>query len=352
MNKETALAICSALVIAIFSALLSGCIAYPEIRPDPAKPHHGDGVFVGAKKGSFFGHFFMRMREGDPPPPTADEIRSITGEADLDLIASAADVPRVTWIGHATALVQYRDINFLTDPHLTQYPFRYEIFVEPRYTQPAMSFEQLPPIDFVVISHNHYDSLDHRTVERFGDSVLWYVPLGLKAWFVDLGIAAARVIELDWWDSHRYRDAVDVTLVPAQHWSKRTPWDSNRTLWGGWVVDIDGFKTYFAGDTGYHDSWFKEIGRRLGPFRLALIPIGAYAPRYFMGPAHVDPAEAVNIHVEVDAEQSLAIHWGTFLLTIEPPLEPPARLRAELARRGLDPATFRAVRIGDTLILD
>ncbi len=341
-----------ALIIALPASLLVGCIAYPEIRPDPSKPHHGEGVFVSEKKGSFFGHFFMRMREDDPPAPTGDEIRSITGEADLELIASPAEVPRVTWIGHATALVQYRDINFLTDPHLTQYPFRFEMFVEPRYTQPALRFEQLPPIDFVVISHNHYDSLDHRTVERFGDSVLWYVPLGLEAWFVDLGIAESRVIELDWWDSHRFADRVDVTLVPAQHWSKRTPWDTNRTLWGGWVVDIDGFRTYFAGDTGLNESYFREIGRRLGPFRLALIPIGAYAPRYFMGPAHVDPAEAVDIHLEVGAEQSLAIHWGTFPLTIEPPLEPPARLRAELARRDLDPATFQAVKIGDTLILD
>ena len=341
-----------ALLCSLGSALLAGCIAYPEISPDPAKPYYGDGVFVSKKEGSFFDHFFMRRREGDPPRPTPEQVASITGAADLDLIASPADVPRVTWIGHATALVQYRGVNFLTDPHLTQYPFRYELFVEPRYTQPALGFEQLPPIDFVVISHNHYDSLDHRTVERLGDSVLWYVPLGLKAWFVDLGIAADRVVELDWWNRHRFADTVEVTLVPAQHWSKRTPWDTNRTLWGGWVVEIDGFRTYFAGDTGYNDSYFKAIGRRLGPFRLGLIPIGAYAPRYFMGPAHVNPAEAVAIHLAVGAEQSMAIHWGTFLLTIEPPLEPPALLRAELARRGLDPATFQAVRIGDTLILD
>ena len=145
---------------------------------------------------------------------------------------------------------------------------------------------------------------------------------------------------------------VRVTLTPAQHWSKRTPWDTNESLWGGWAVDIDGFNSYFAGDTGYNDTYFRDIGRRLGPFRLGMIPIGAYAPRYFMQSAHVDPAEAIDIHLEVGAAQSLPIHWGTFQLTIEPALEPPRLLRAEMARRGLDPEQFEPVKIGDTLILD
>ncbi len=339
------------LVFVTWAILLAGCGVRTGVVFDPNKAHHGDGEFVSAKHGTFFSHFRMRLREDDPLPRDPDEIASIVTAADLELIASPADVPRVTWIGHATALVQYRGVNYLTDPHLTQYPFYFEFWVEPRYTQPALTFEQLPPIDFIVISHNHFDSLDHRTVDMFGDSVLWYVPLGLKAWFVDRGISPERVVELDWWDSHRYDDRVEVTLTPAQHWSRRSVWDTNQTLWGGWAVKIADFNSYFAGDTGYNESYFRQIGERLGPFRLAMIPIGAYAPRYFMGSAHIDPAQAVDVHLEVGARQSLPIHWGTFQLTIEPILEPAKLLRAETAARGLPPDEFRPIKIGETLLL-
>jgi len=337
--------------LGILCLLLTGCV-YTGVDFDPAKAHHGNGEFISTKQGSFLGHFFMRLREDDPPLLDPEEIRSIVGAADLDLIESFATQPRVTWIGHATALVQYKGISYLTDPHLTQYPFYYEIVVEPRYTQPALSFEQMPQVDFIVLSHNHYDSLDHRTVDMFGDSVLWYVPLGLKAWFLDRGISDERVIELDWWESHRFNDQVEVTMTPAQHWSKRTPWDTNKTLWGGWAVNIAGFKSWFAGDTGYNDRYFKDIGERLGPFRLAMIPIGAYAPRYFMGSAHVDPAQAIDIHLEVKTQQSLPIHWGTFQLTIEPILEPAQLLIEEMNRHGLDLEQFQPAKIGDTLVLN
>ena len=339
------------LAVLLLCLALVGCTAYPDIKPDPSKPHHGNAEFISLKKGSFLSHFMMRQREDDPPSRDPAEIRSIVGKANRALIESVAEQPRVTWIGHATSLVQYHGINYLTDPHLTQYPFYYEFGVEPRYTQPALGFEEMPEIDFVVISHNHYDSLDHRTVDMFGDRVLWYVPLGLKAWFIDRGISPERVIELDWWDSHRFNERVEVTLTPAQHWSKRTPWDTNRTLWGGWAVSIDGFKSYFVGDTGYNDVYFKQIGERLGPFDLAMIPIGAYAPRYFMSPAHIDPAQAIEIHLDVRAKQSIAIHWGTFQLTIEPILEPRQLLHAEMKRRGLPLEQFQPLKIGDTLVI-
>lgn len=339
-------------ILGVLFLLLTGCSTYTGVVFDPNKAHHGNGEFVTVKQGSFLGHFLMRMREDSPPPPDPEQVRSIVGAADEELIGSVASRPRVTWIGHATALVQYQGVNYLTDPHLTQYPFYYEIIVEPRYTQPALTFEQMPEIDFVLISHNHYDSLDHRTVDMFGDSVLWYVPLGLKTWFLNRGISAERVIELDWWDSHRFNEQVEVTMTPAQHWSKRTPWDTNESLWGGWSVDIAGFRSWFAGDTGYNERYFKDIGQRLGPFRLAMIPIGAYAPRYFMGSAHVDPAQAIDIHLEVGAQQSLPIHWGTFQLTIEPILEPARLLREEMTLRGLPLEQFRPVKIGDTLVLD
>ena len=336
----------------LVTVTLLGCGHSSSVKFDPSKAHHGDGKFISKKESSFFNYQLMRLREPDPPEPTAAEIHSIVTTPNRDLIASVASLPRVTWIGHATSLVQYREVNFLTDPHLTRYPFYFESFVKPRYTQPALQYDQMPDIDFIVISHNHYDHLDHRTVDMFGDSVLWYVPLGLKGWFVDRGVSADRVVELDWWESHRYNDQVVVTFTPVEHWSKRTPWDTNRSLWGGWSVDIDGFKSWFAGDTGYHDRYFKEIGERLGPFRLAMIPIGAYAPRYFMKDAHVDTAEAVDIHLEVKSQQTLPIHWGTFEMTIEPFLEPAQRLLGEMKKRGLDQEQFKPVKIGQTLILD
>jgi L-ascorbate metabolism protein UlaG (beta-lactamase superfamily) len=265
------------ILIGLYCLLLSACGASNGVDFDPDKAHHGDGKFVSVKQGSFFGHFMMRMREDDPLPRDPEEIKSIVGVADQQLLATYATEPRVTWIGHATSLVQYRDISYLTDPHLTQYPFYYEVYVEPRYTQPALSFEQMPPIDFIVISHNHYDSLDHRSVDMFGDSLLWYVPLGLKAWFLDRGISSERVIELDWWESHRFNDQVEVTMTPAQ---------------------------------------------------------------------------AVDIHLKVKAQQSLPIHWGTFQLTIEPILEPGQLLVEEMNRRDIPLEQFRPAKIGDTLILD
>jgi len=340
------------ITLAALCLLLSACGTNNGVVFDPHKPHHGDGEFISVEHGSPFDYFMMRQHEDNPPPPDPDEVSSIVGQADLALINSPAPLPRVTWIGHATALVQYDGVNFLTDPHLTRYPFFCDFWVDPRYTEPALSFEQMPAIDFVVISHNHHDSLDHRTVDRFGDSVIWYVPLGVKAWFVNRGISAERVVELDWWQSHRFDEHVEITFTPAQHWSRRGLWDNDESLWGGWAVDINGFNSWFAGDTGYNEQYFKDIGRRLGPFRLAMIPIGAYAPRYFMGSIHIDPAQAVEIHLEVGARQSLPIHWGTFQLTIEPILEPAQLLTEEMQRRGLPLDEFRPIRIGETLILD
>lgn len=328
------------------SACASGTVAF-----DPSRPHHGDGEFISVKGGSFFSWLSMRWREGSPPEINAEQVKTIVSEADNNLIASSAEFPRATWIGHATVLVQYRDINFLTDPHLTQYPFYFEFAVKPRFSQPALSFEQMPEIDFIVISHNHYDHLDHRTVDMFGNSVTWFVPLGLKTWFLDRGIDDDKVVELDWWGSHQFNDRVNITFTPTQHWSKRTPWDTNASLWGSWAIDIDGFRSWFSGDTGYNQAMFREIGDRLGPFHLGLITIGGYAPRYFMSASHVDPAEAVQIHIDIQSQQSLPIHWGTFQLTHEPLLEPPALLQRALDERRIPQQNFRPLKIGETLIL-
>jgi len=338
--------------IVLCGLLLCAACSNNAVVFDPDKAHHGDGKFVSVKEGSFLEWLAMRWREESPPEYDPEEVQSIVGEADRVLIDSASDIPRATWIGHSTVLVQYQGVNFLTDPHLTQYPFYFEMFVEPRSTQPALTFEQMPKIDFIVISHNHFDHLDHRTVDLFGNTVKWFVPLGLKAWFLDRDIEDDNIIELDWWDEYQFSDNVKITFTPTQHWSKRTPWDTNETLWGSWAVNIDGFKSWFAGDTGYDQAMFREIGNRLGPFRFAMIPIGSYAPRYFMSFTHVDPAQAVELHTDIKSQQTLGIHWGTFQLTHEAFLEPVMLLEQALKEKGISESEFHAVNIGDTLILD
>ena len=332
--------------------IVAGCSSNNDVEYDRSKPHHGDGQFISNKSGSFFSWVSMRWRENSPPQIDDSALASIVGEVDHSLINSPADLPRATWIGHATVLVQYRGINFLTDPHLSQRPFGFDFLVSKRFTQPALSFEEMPKIDFILISHNHFDHLDHRTVDMFGNSVTWYVPLGVKRWFLDRGIESAKVVELDWWQVHQFNSDVKVTFTPSVHWSKRTPWDTNKSLWGGWAVDIAGFKSWHAGDTGYSDTLFREIGERTGPFRFAMIPIGGYAPRYFMSASHIDPSEAVDVHIDVRSQQSMPMHWGTFQLTHEPVFEPSELLLQELQKRSIAVQDFKPLKIGDTLIFD
>jgi L-ascorbate metabolism protein UlaG (beta-lactamase superfamily) len=200
----------------------------------------------------------------------------------------------------------------------------------------------------VVISHNHYDHLDLGTVKRLaaqaGGSPRFYVPLGLKPWFSEAGIA--DVTELDWWDS-REMGGVRIHFVPVQHWSKRTLTDRDQTLWGGWVLDHPRYRMFFAGDTGYSKD-FADIGRRFGRFDLAALPIGAYEPRWFMAPYHVNPAEAIQIRQDLNAKVALGVHWGTFEMTDEPLDEPPQVLARELARRGIPPESFFVLKHGET----
>ena len=294
----------------------------------------------------------MRLKEGSYPSIDQAEVASIVDEIDLNLIHSSADLPRATWIGHATMLVQYRGVNFLTDPHLTARPAPIDCFLPARLTQPALRYTEMPKIDFIVVSHNHYDHLDHRTVDMFGNSVTWYVPLGLKMWFEKQGIHSDKIVELDWWQSDWFSDDVCVTFTPSVHWSKRTPWDTNKSLWGSWSVKIAGFNSWFAGDTAYDEELFREIGQRTGPYQLSFIPIGAYGPRYFMSSQHVDPAQAVLIHKNIETKRSIAIHWGTFQLTHEPFFEPPKLLREAMDFENLSQNQFEILQIGETLVLE
>lgn len=281
------------------------------------------------------------------------KIRFPLADNDPEYLAANRTEPTLTWIGHATFLLQHGGTNILTDPHLSDRASPFSWIGPKRLTPPGLSIDELPPIDVVVISHNHYDHLDAETIEALhrkqaGYPPLFVVPDGVGRWFTDRGIE--RVVELKWWESTRWDDWT-LYAVPAQHFSGRSLSDRNRSLWAGWVLQKEDFNFYFAGDTGYSAD-FKEIGKQLGPFDLSAIPIGAYAPRWFMQPVHVNPEEAVRIHKDVGSNVSIGMHWGTFLLTDEALDEPPKKLAEARRRASLEEKAFLTLRHGQTVRLD
>ncbi|MBI1395033.1 MAG: MBL fold metallo-hydrolase [Betaproteobacteria bacterium] len=324
---------------------------------DTTKPHHTEDGFrnnypSGWKRGSFWKWQRERWAKGLPRTPDGGWHFPLV-HPDVAWIRANRDDPALTWIGHATFLLQLDGLNILTDPHLTGRASPLSFAGPERIVPPALGFHDLPHIDAVVVSHNHYDHLDAGTVERLarqaGGPPRFFVPLGLKAWFAAQGIRD-DVVELDWWDETEL-GGVTFTFTPVQHWSARTPWDRNRTLWGGWRIDAGEASVFFAGDTGYSQD-FKDIRARLGPVDYALLPIGAYEPRWFMSVMHVNPEEAVKIHEDLEAGHSVAMHWGTFVLTDEPMDEPPRKLVQALRREGIPHERFWLLKHGETRRLD
>ena len=252
---------------------------------------------------------------------------------------------RLAWIGHSTFLIQHLGQNILSDPIFGNcQPLA--IGSLRRAAPPGMSLTELPHIGHVLISHSHYDHLDAPSVRTLGNDVRYWTPEGLSSWFLRRGISTSS--ELRWWGSALLSPEITIHSVPAQHGSGRTPFDRNSSHWCGWVLQSAKKTIYFAGDTGYSPS-FKEIGERFGGVDLAILPIGAYKPRWLMKPVHLDPADAVQAHLDLNSKLSVACHWGTFQLTDEPLREPPILLARELASKKIDPANFRVLRVGNTL---
>ena len=255
----------------------------------------------------------------------------------------------VTFIGHATLLVQTPAGNILTDPMYSQRAGPFNVMGPRRVRQPAVRFEDLPPISIVLLSHNHYDHCDARTLgmlaERFDPLVV--TPFGNAALVRSSGIH--RVEELDWWQEAK-SSALPITLTPAKHFSARGPFDKNRALWGGFVLMTGGTRIYFTGDSAY-GPFFRDIGQRLGPIDLALLPIGAYEPRWFMHVVHMNPAEAVQAHLDLGAPESIGMHFGTFQLTTEG-IDDPLRALDEARRaNNILPSRFRTLGFGESLRL-
>ena len=265
-------------------------------------------------------------------------------------IQSFSDNLKISWLGHSTFLLQWKDINILTDPIFSNRASPLSFAGPLRYIPHVIDYKDLPPIDYVIVSHNHYDHLDTTAVHLLGNTPIYLVPLGLKDWFIDNGISSDRIKELDWWETATFTNAAFKAL-PSQHWSARSLFDRRKTLWASWRINLKGASVWFAGDTGYNNKQFKEIGDRLGSVDLALIPIGGYLPRSFMRLYHVDPHEALKIHKDVKARQSIAMHWGTFPLTAEGPIDPVLELAKQRKKLNISKNEFMSIAVGETIDL-
>jgi L-ascorbate metabolism protein UlaG (beta-lactamase superfamily) len=250
---------------------------------------------------------------------------------------------RVTWINHSTFLIQSAELNILSDPIFSKRASPVFFAGPKRVRNPGLSFAELPRIDLVLVSHNHYDHMDSWTLRELvlKHDPVFVVPLGNGTMLKNMG--SQKVIELGWWQGTNHK-GLSVVLTPARHWSSRTPWDRFQSLWGAFSLKFATSHVYFAGDSGFgkHFHTYKE---KLGAPDLAFIPIGAYEPRDFMKDSHMNPQDAVQAAHDLGAEHSIAMHWGTFQLTDEALDDPPKDLAAALKSNPID---FRVLEVGET----
>ncbi|WP_374536758.1 MBL fold metallo-hydrolase [Chitinimonas taiwanensis] len=337
---------------------LGGCASQAPANPDydPSKPHHTlqgfRNNYAHEQKGA--ADFWRWQWQRWTGPRIEHDLSQIPRvQPDLAYLAANRQHTTVTWIGHATVLLQIGGLNILTDPVFSERASPLSFIGPPRRVPLPATLSQLPRIDVVLISHNHYDHLDQATIaalkQQAGGPPQFIVPLGIDRWLANEGVQ--HVQKLDWWQQTSLpgmAGPLAIHLVPAQHWSKRSLFgDGNRSLWGGFVLEYAGRRLWFAGDTGYSRD-FHDIGRRFAPIDFAMIPVGAYAPRWFMRAQHINPAEAVQIHRDVGARQSMGIHWGTFVLTDEALEQPIHDLHAARQQAGLPDSAFSLFAIGET----
>ncbi|AXH99331.1 MBL fold metallo-hydrolase [Sporosarcina sp. PTS2304] len=245
----------------------------------------------------------------------------------------------ITWIGHSTFLIQMNGLNMITDPVWAK-----RMGFQKRLTEPGIPLAKLPPIDYVFISHGHYDHLDFATIKRLPGDPTFFVPIGLGRSFKWRGYK--KVIESEWYDSFIV-DELTFTFVPAQHWTKRTLTDTNTSHWGGWILESPNDSIYFVGDTGYFRG-FKEISEKFS-IQTVLMPIGAYEPEWFMQESHLTPEEAIQAFIELKGSTLIPMHYGTYHLADDTGSEAIDRLDAEWNRRSLAESVKKKLMIGETL---
>ena len=295
---------------------------------------------------------WTRLTEGLPKPA---QMQTPQVAVDAERLRNPRGDAQVTWIGHSSVLYQIDGRNFLFDPVYAEYASPVPPLGPKRTQPPGIPFSQLPYIDAVFISHNHYDHLDLETVRQLtqqpGGSPVFFVPLGVDTWFADNVADARQVIAMDWDETQSFagkRLPFIIRFLAVQHWSARSPFDRNKTLWGSWVIEHPTFRFWFAGDLAYSPD-VDDIGRMHGGFDLAAIPIGVYDPRWFMKRAHVDPSEAIQVYKAVRAKMAFGIHWGSFDgLSDESLDQPPIALERARQEAGIAPETFSLLRIGET----
>jgi len=353
--------------IFIFSLALAGCLSLPAGDMKPGNTHQFSGHFDGTR------YFNPDTHQSSPSTPVQGPGRrrsawiwhliSSTGWPEWPDAKDSSPGPapdagvsegtiRVIPIGHATFLIQMDGLNILTDPIWSDRSSPLSWVGPKRHKKPGIRFEDLPPIDVVLVSHDHYDHLDLPTLKRLAKkgTPRSIVPLGCLNLVRGTGIS--KVEEFDWWQSTSLSPNVTVTLVPAQHFSQRTFWDRNQTLWGGFVISGPSGNVYFAGDTGY-GSHFKEIARRFSPIKVAILPIAPFQPQQSNEPRrnglHVGPVEAVQAHMDLNAQASIAGHFQVFQLGSDGFDDAVNGLSAALKERNLRPHAFVALEPGKPL---
>lgn len=338
-----------ALMASLFAAMIPGCTGYYE---GPPSDHFDGEIFFNPDKPRSRGKFdfwkwqFTREKAKWPnavPLPSHDRPPERVTDGSL----------RISFVGHVAILLQVDGVNILLDPIWSDRASPFSWIGPKRVTDPGVAFEDLPPVDLVLISHNHYDHLDIPTIERLREAhdPEFIVPLGNDV-IIHHEVPEARVRTLDW---HQGLEAagLKITLGPMHHWSARAMDDRNKALWGAYVIETAKGPIYFVGDSGYGGGdYFRDAAERHGPFRLAILPFGAYEPRWFMTYAHMNPDDAVRAHIDLGRPTTLGTHWGTFQLTDEARLEPVSNLEAARKEHAVPDEKFRALAPGEVWMIE
>jgi L-ascorbate metabolism protein UlaG (beta-lactamase superfamily) len=333
------------LVALVAAGVAGGCALAAPRYGGPPSPHFDGDRFhnLGDVETTGFSGIFRWMLTRDP-----GEWRDFTdappGPKPPDRVAGGE--LRVTFVNHATVLIQVDGVNILTDPHWSERASPFSWIGPRRRRPPGLRFEDLPKIDAVLISHNHYDHLDVETLRRLAKEHAPKILVGLGNNLLLEEEQIPNGLERDWWQSVTLNSGLRITAVPVQHFSSRGLTDRDANLWTGWIIESAGGPIFFAGDTGNGPA-LEQVAERWAPVRLAILPIGAYRPEWFMSPVHISPKEAVQLHQRLQARKSVAIHFGTFPLADDGETEPQEELNRQMDAAGVSPDAFWILNFGE-----